>query len=238
MPARSTINARTGRGNAAQRGTINNPVLAGNNPPDNVSCQGWEQDTVRVGWRDVDTDEVNYRIERSIDGGSFSEIATVSPNGSGNYDAYSDTGIDITRDYRYRIRGAHGDGTFTGYSAICDNPRITETGGFRIFYGLQGLDNCPQISDVCGASPRQTCLTDTSAGGNNVFVTLQTNALEGSADAFARVGFDRDAAVPSNSLDKIPVNVTWCDCGGCAGGSSLGPDRMRRAPNTAGPSSR
>lgn len=188
----------------------------GNNPPTNMICQGWQRDTVLISFKDNDNDEVNYRLERSIDGAAFTEIATISPNDGGGYDGYFDTGIDVTKRYRYRVRGAHGDATFTGYGPICSNRRIFETSatpnnGFRIFYGLEGTtDDCPAIdgNDVCLANMNP--------------LTVQQNALEGSADAFARVGFDRDAAVPNSGLDKIPVNVVWCDGGGCAGGSSLG----------------
>lgn len=198
------------------RPSVTDAASDGTAAPTNMSCQGWERDTVIVSWVDNDNDEVNYRVERSIDGAAFTEIATVSPNAGGGYDGYHDKGIDVNKNYRYRVRGAHGDGTFTNYGPICNNRRIFETSdvannGFRIFYGLEGTtDNCPAIdgNDVCLAN------TDPLA--------IQQLALEGSADAFARFGFDRDAAAPSGGLDKIPVNVIWCDGGGCAGGSSLG----------------
>ncbi len=198
------------------RPSVTDAATDGNNPPTNIACQGWQRDTVRVSWKDNDNDEVNYRIERSIDGAGFSEIATVSPNMGGGYDAYSDLSIDVTKNYQYRVRGAHADATFTGYSPICSNRRIFETSaaannGFRIFYGLEGTaDSCPAIdgNDVCLANINP--------------LTVQQNALEGAADAFNRVGFALDAAAPNGGLDKIPVNVVWCDGGGCAGGSSLG----------------
>ena len=202
--------------------TISSAATDGNNPPTNIICQGWERDTVRLSWQDNDNDEVNYRIERAIDGGSFTEIATVTPNGAGAYDAYRDTGVDVNKRYQYRVRAAHGDGSFTGYSPVCSKRRIFETSnvannGFRIFYGLDGTsDDCPAING------NRVCLTNTPATGTNAFVAIQQTALEGSADSFTRLGFDRDAAVPSGGLDKIPVNVVWCDGGGCAGGDSLG----------------
>ena len=201
---------------------VGNAAPDGNNPPTNVICQGWERDTVLLSWQDNDNDEANYRIERSIDGSAFTEIANIPPKADGTYDAYRDTGVDVNKTYRYRVRAAHGDGSFTAYGPICSKRRIFDTSatpnnGFRIFYGLDGTaDDCPAIDG------NRVCLTNTNAGGNNVFVTLQQTALEGSADAFGRVGFDRDAAVPSGGPDKIPVNVVWCDGGGCAGGSSLG----------------
>src|SRR5438552_2123054 len=47
--------------------------------PANIACQGWERDTVVVSWKDTATDESNYRIERKIGGGAFSEVATITP---------------------------------------------------------------------------------------------------------------------------------------------------------------
>ena len=65
--------------------------------PTNIACQGWERDTVLVSWKDNATDEDNYRVERSDNGGAWSEVATISPDGSGNYPAYKQTGVDELR---------------------------------------------------------------------------------------------------------------------------------------------
>ena len=40
-------------------------------------------------WQDNSTDEQGFRIERSLDGMTFTEIATVGPN----VQSYSDTGL-------------------------------------------------------------------------------------------------------------------------------------------------
>jgi hypothetical protein len=59
-------------------------------------------------------------------------------------------------------------------------------------------------------------------GSGNTYVDLQYTALQGSADSFFRLGFAHRADQPFGSLDKIPINVVWCDGGGCAGGGGLG----------------
>ena len=41
--------------------------------PTNISCTGYERDTVVVNWKDTATDEDNYRIERNIDGAGWSK---------------------------------------------------------------------------------------------------------------------------------------------------------------------
>lgn len=194
----------------------------GNAAPTNVTCQGWEDNTVLISWKDNDNDEAKYRIERSIDGAAFTTLADVSPKADGTYDAYRDNPIDRSKNNRYQVRVLHGDNSVGTPGAICndrqsfDTSPSTANAGYRIFFGLQGIDDCPQIDG------NRVCLANTPPTGTNAFVALQQTALQGSASAFTRVGFDRDATVPAAGLDKIPVNVVWCDGGGCAGGSSLG----------------
>lgn len=195
------------------------PVLTADLPkPANIACTGYERDTIVVGWKDTATDETNYRVERSVGGAAFAEVDTITPDAEGNYDAYRETGADVSsQNRRYRVRSfRNSDNSFSPYSDVCNNRRIYEPNNFRIFYGLRGTaDDCPQIDG------RDVCLADISTGGVNNYIDLADDALQGSVDAFNRVGFDRPADV-HGSLDKIPINIVWCDGGGCAGGGGLG----------------
>jgi hypothetical protein len=186
--------------------------------PTNVSCQGYEEDTVVVRWKDEASDETNYRVERKIGNGSWSQVATMSPDGDGKYDAYRDEGADVSQpNRRYRIRAYRSsDDSFSPYSAVCNNRRIAETDDFRIFYGIEGSDDCPAIDG------NDVCLTDDEVSGENKYITLQKEALQGSVEAFERLGFTNTAGNPPDDLDKVPINVVWCDSGGCAGGGGLG----------------
>lgn len=178
--------------------------------PINITCQGWENNTVVVSWADEASDETEWRVERNVAGGGWSQVATLAANST----SWNDTGISNpgTVERRYRVRSFRsGDSFNSPYSAICSNRRIYENGPFRIFYGLRATaDDCPQIGtkDVCT--------------GNVSFVDLQGQSLQGARSGFQRVGFALDAGVPFGSLDKIPINVVWCDGGGCAGGGGLG----------------
>ena len=111
-----------------------------------------------------------------------------------------------------------GDDTYSSYTSVCNNRRIYDPGNFRIFYGLRGTsDDCPLVdgNDVCVENVN-------NGSGDNTHVAQQEANLQGSADAFFRLDFALRADQPFGSLDKIPINIVWCDGGGCAGGGGLG----------------
>ena len=69
--------------------------------PINIKCMGWEEDTVVVSWEDKSDNETEFRVERSDNGGAWSEIATVAANTG----SYNDTGVDVSNQgHRYRVR--------------------------------------------------------------------------------------------------------------------------------------
>jgi hypothetical protein len=181
--------------------------------PENISCNGWERNTVNIYWADKSTGEEGYKVERSYNGSPFTFIQTVYPDANGDYSGYKDYGIDeSTQTYRYRVVAFLG-ATYGPYSDICNNRHIWDPGNFRIFYGLRGgTDDCPLIDG------KEVCLADDYGGSSgNEYVDLEYANLQGAADAFFRLGFAHRADLPINGLDKIPINDTWCDGGGCAG---------------------
>jgi hypothetical protein len=179
--------------------------------PANISCQGEAEDTVVVWWKDNAVDETNYRLERKIGDGDWVEIATLTPDSRGVYSPYLDVGVDTSQpNHFYRLRSYRSsDDSFSEYSNLCNNRRFVTTDHFRIFYGLRGIDNCPKIDT------NEACLADVNDGGMNAYVKLQQTALEGSLAAFNRLGFLEDAGAPPPGLDRIPINVVWCDLGLC-----------------------
>ncbi|MGD8751304.1 MAG: VWA domain-containing protein [Anaerolineales bacterium] len=173
---------------------------------------------MEVRWKDTAIDEDEYRIQRKIGDGAWTDVATVTPKPNGKYDHYEETGVDTSSPNRfYRLRSYRSsDDSFSDYSEVCNNPRITTSDNYRYFYGLEGIDECPPIDG------NDACLADDNEDGKNIYLDLQETALEGSLDAFTRLGYTRDASAPPSGLDKIPINVVWCDGGGCAGGGGLG----------------
>jgi hypothetical protein len=143
-------------------------------------------------------------------------IKAPPPDGSGNYAAFTQTIDSTTQNHQYRVRAYRSsDTSYSPYSAVCNNRRIYVPNNFRIFYGIRGTsDACPMLDG------REVCLADVSSGGTNTYVQAQNTALQGSADAYARLSFARRADQTFGTLDKVPINIVWCDGGGCAGCNS------------------
>jgi len=177
--------------------------------PIEIRCQGWERDTVVVSWKDEAPDETEWRVERNVSGGGWSTAVTLPANST----EWRDTGIPSpgTVNRQYRVRSFRsGDSFLSPASEVCSNRRISEYGPFRIFYGIRGTDDCPLFGT------KDVCTSDIS------FVDRQGQSLQGARSAFQRVSFGEDSGTPYGGLDKIPINVVWCDGGGCAGGGGLG----------------
>jgi hypothetical protein len=69
------------------------------NAPTNLVAKAVSSTEIDLTWQDNATDEQGYRIERSLDGQTFIEIATVGPN----VQSYNDTGLTPETTYFYRV---------------------------------------------------------------------------------------------------------------------------------------
>ena len=61
---------------------------------------------INLSWTDNASNETGFRIERSSDGTSFTEISTVGTNVT----SYADTGLSAATQYWYRVRAYNGSG--------------------------------------------------------------------------------------------------------------------------------
>jgi hypothetical protein len=68
--------------------------------PSSLGASAPTHDRVDLSWSDNAGDETGFRVERSTDGSSFSQIATLGANAS----SYSDTGRAASTLYYYRVR--------------------------------------------------------------------------------------------------------------------------------------
>ena len=91
-------------------------ITKGSNPtppdaPSGVAAVAVSGTQINLAWTDHSSDEDEFRIERSQDGGPFAQIASVGQNVT----AYSDTNLSPATQYDYRVR-AHNDAGDSDYS--------------------------------------------------------------------------------------------------------------------------
>jgi Dual-action HEIGH metallo-peptidase len=77
--------------------------------PSNLVARATSTTTVLVTWN-VPLDAVAYQVERSVNDGAFTRIATVTDN------SYTDTGRTPNTTYVYRVRAIRENDSVTGYS--------------------------------------------------------------------------------------------------------------------------
>jgi hypothetical protein len=81
--------------------------------PSGLSATAVSSSQINLAWTDNSADESDFHIERRTSGGSWTEIATVSANTQ----SYSDTGLDPSTTYYYRVRDhRHSDNMYSDWS--------------------------------------------------------------------------------------------------------------------------
>ena len=96
--------------------TVNITVVAAPPPavpaaPSALAATAMSKSRIDLGWSDNSTNETGFRIERSTDGTSFAQIATVGAN----VQTYASTGLKANKTYYYRVRATNAAGN-SGYS--------------------------------------------------------------------------------------------------------------------------
>ena len=82
--------------------TVPSPPAA----PTNLTATAASSSQINLSWTDNASDEAGFRVERSSDGTTFAEIATVAANVTG----YANTGLTAATQYWYRIRAYNNTG--------------------------------------------------------------------------------------------------------------------------------
>jgi hypothetical protein len=74
--------------------------------PTALSASAVSTSQINLSWTDNASNETGFRIERSLNGTSFTEVGTVGANVT----TYADTGLNASTQYWYRVRAANGTG--------------------------------------------------------------------------------------------------------------------------------
>ncbi|MEP6703029.1 MAG: Ig-like domain-containing protein, partial [Betaproteobacteria bacterium] len=108
------VRAVNAAGNSAYSNTL--PVTTAAAPakpaaPTNLSATTLSRSSIRIDWVDASNNETGFKIERSQNGGAFSQVATVGANAV----TFTNTGLTKNRNYNFRIRAnnANGDSAYS-----------------------------------------------------------------------------------------------------------------------------
>lgn len=81
--------------------------------PGNLAAAALSDSEISLTWSDTSSNETGFRLERSANGGNWTEIAATGGNTTG----FTDTGLVASTTYQYRIRAYNSNGN-SSYSSI------------------------------------------------------------------------------------------------------------------------
>lgn len=93
----------------------------GINAPSDLIATAVSSSQINLNWQDNSDNETGFKIERSLDGASFSEIAQVGANATN----YSNTDLSKDTTYYYKVRAYKKSGSKTTYSAYSNTADAT-----------------------------------------------------------------------------------------------------------------
>lgn len=107
--------------------------------PTNVVSKPTSDAQINLTWNDTSDDEIGFRIERSLDKVSWTEIASVGAN----VNSYSDDGLNPQTTYFYRVRAYNSAGN-SAYSATAKVTAVSQ----RLAVAEYGVDGETGISGM------------------------------------------------------------------------------------------
>lgn len=95
-------------------GDRSRPVLIGRGAKATINTSSFTIPVkVRLDWTDNSNDETGFKIERNVNSAGWSQLTTVGAN----ITTYTDTDIQATNTYQYRVRAYNADGD-SAYSNV------------------------------------------------------------------------------------------------------------------------
>lgn len=112
-PANAADNVRSMNNTAATIAAFRNAAVTLPDAPSGLAAVPVASDQVDLTWLDNANNEANYRVERSLDGSAWTEIATLPANTV----SFSSTGLNGSTPYSYRVRASNSAG-YSPYSNV------------------------------------------------------------------------------------------------------------------------
>lgn len=194
--------------NVASTTTLWDPALPFS--PRNLITTAISTSEIELVWEDRSTNETGFKIERSIDGVAFSQIAAVSAD----ITTYTNNGLTKASKYFYRVIAYNGSGT-SYYSNIAS----------AITQGVNAAPTFTVVHDTTACTKAfayKVLVTGISAGNAESYQKVTMGAVSNNAKLFSTLSF---SAVSNDSAwltfqtagdvkDSAIITVTATDDGG------------------------
>lgn len=175
------------------------------NAPSSLSASALSSSSIKLTWADNATNETGFKLERSLDGQVFSQIATLGENTT----SFTDTGLAASTTYFYRVRAYNG----IGDSAYSNTAQAT----------TQAAVNDTTPPSVVISSPPNGAKVGTK-------VTINASASDNVGVASLKLYIDGKLVASTNSSS---LSYTWNTRGASAGTHTIKADATDAVGNSA-----
>jgi len=136
--------------------------------PTNLVATAVSPTEIDLTWQDNATNEQGYRVERSLNGTDFGEIATLGPN----VHSYNDQGLTPDTTYFYRVVAFNNFGNSAPSNVAAGTTPKPPPPPFPV---ISVSPTSIDFGSVRGGNPATQKVTITNQGGQNLVVTQITN---------------------------------------------------------------
>ncbi len=174
--------------------------------PSDLSANAVSSSAISLSWVDNSGNETGFNIERSLDGTSFSPLASVGDDVT----IYSDSGLNPDTTYWYRVNAENGAGT-SGWSNTASATTPPDTGG-PTSVELGSL-TVTTVSLGKGEKSGRAIVTVVDDLGNPVAGASVTGDFSGTfneAGATGQTDATGTAVIDTTGSAKGGVSVTFC----------------------------